>query len=102
MLGLAMKYRVYSANLTVNNLDINEIKINTHYEERHKASMSDEIIIELISYLDGKSFEPEAIDGKFQYFVNDKISFNNRLYKLIWLLEDGCLYVGAVNAYRRD
>ena len=97
-----MEFRSYGTNIIINELAISEIKISSHYELRHKDSITDEIIIDLIKTLDGKSFEPETIDGVFQYFVNDKIELKEKLYKLIWVLEDNKVYVGAVNAYRRD
>lgn len=76
--------------------------IDPHYEEKHGESVSDDIILKLVKLLDGKSFKPVDVDEDgFQYFVNDRLEVEERLYKLIWLLHDKELFVGIVNAYRR-
>ena len=96
-----MNFRLYKADLFINEIHIKEIRISDHYEDNHKDSITDEIIIELISTLNNNSYEPDALDGSFKYFVNDHIELDEKKYKLIWLLEEGFIYVGAVNAYRR-
>ncbi len=87
--------------MVINGIRIMEIKISDHYEGKHKGVITDEVIIKLIGTLNFKSFEPDAVEGKFSYFVNDHIELEGKTYKLIWLLEGQCAYVGAVNAYRR-
>ncbi|MEN0057722.1 MAG: hypothetical protein AAGB31_02715, partial [Bdellovibrio sp.] len=75
--------------------------IDPHYEEKHAESISDEIILNLVKELDGREFEPDDEDPPYTYFVADKMELNGKLYKLVWLLEEGQIYIGVVNAYRR-
>lgn len=74
----------------------------TRYEIKHHDSIDDQLIIALVTKLDGGRFEPVAVDGGFEYFVEDRILHEGRFYKLVWLLEENEIYVGVVNAYRRD
>ena len=75
--------------------------IDSHYELKHRASISDEIIVALVGLLDGRIFPIAEQRGPFEYFVTDKLRFAGKLYKLVWLLEGHQLYVGVINAYRR-
>ena len=76
--------------------------IDPHYEVEHSDSITDQIILSLVGHLDGKDFEPVDRDSPYEYFVEDKILLDGKLYKLVWLLEDHQIYIGVVNAYRRD
>ena len=80
---------------------ITKVIIDPHYEEKHAESINDQIILELVKFLDGKIFEPDDEKGPYSYFVTDKIELENKQYKLIWLLEDHEIYIGVINAYRR-
>lgn len=72
-----------------------------HYEERHADSITDGIILQLVKKLDGENIIPVQVSPPYSYFVQDKIEYGGKLYKLIWLLEDDEIYIGVVNAYRR-
>lgn len=97
-----MSRRVYPTKIVINGRQLESVVIDPHYEEKHGDSVSDDIILELVKLLDGKSFMPADIDEDgFQYFVNDRLEVGGRFYKLIWLLHDKELFVGIVNAYRR-
>lgn len=77
--------------------------IDSHYELRHKDSINDEIILELVRTLDGAEELPKSIDDEgFEYYVSDRILFKEKMYKLIWLLHENEIFIGVVNAYRRD
>ena len=73
--------------------------IDPHYEEKHSAHMSDELILKLMRELDGRRELPETKTGKYSYFAT-LIEYDNKQYRLIWLLEDHAIYIGVVNAYR--
>jgi hypothetical protein len=96
-----MSRREYKINITVNEIDINKVIIDSHYEEKHAESINDEIILELVKKLDGKMHEPDDEKAPYSYFVTDELEFNQKLYKLIWLLENDEIYIGVINAYRR-
>jgi len=93
--------REYVIEINVNGVDVTKAIIDPHYEEKHSENVNDEIILELINSLNGKLFEPEEVKEPYSYFVTDGIEYEDKLYKLIWLLEQNDIYIGIVNAYRR-
>lgn len=96
-----MDRREYKISITINRQRIGKVIIDPHYEVKHAASISDEIIIALVKSLDGRVFEPDDEDYPYSYYVTDKIDLDGKYYKMIWLLEEGQIYIGVVNAYRR-
>jgi hypothetical protein len=95
------KRRSYPIKVTVNGRKIIEVVIDPHYEIKHSAAIDDDVILGLVNLLNGKFYKPEAAKEGFQYFVADLLEFRGASYRLVWLLEDGKLYVGVVNAFRR-
>jgi hypothetical protein len=93
--------RIYLVTLTVNERPIHQVIIDSHYEEKHAESITDEIILALVSKLDGKIFDADDRDEEFEYFKTDPIAYNEKNYRLIWLLKDDCMFIGVINAYRR-
>ena len=93
--------RSYTVNFSINGVKIVEVVIDPHYEIKHSDSMSDELILKLVSLLDGKFYKPETVDLDFQYFVADPLKLGELSYRLVWLLENEKLYIGVVNAFRR-
>jgi hypothetical protein len=83
----------------VNDLLINKVIISSHYEESHLDHMTDELILELVKQLDGRKEFPAAQKDGYSYFAT-LIEYANKPYKLIWLLEDGAIYIGIVTAHR--
>ncbi|ATH07969.1 hypothetical protein BIY24_08395 [Halobacteriovorax marinus] len=94
--------RKYDVSITINGLKLNEVIIDTHYEEKHFKSINDEIILKLVARLDNNYFEAEDYKYPYKYFVTDKVEIYQKFYKIIWLLEENCSYVGVINAYRRS
>lgn len=93
--------REYKINLMFNEQQIVKVIIDNHFEGKHSDSIDDQIIFKLVSLLDGQIQLPEDSDPPYSYFVKDGIELNGKKYKLIWLLEDSCFYIGVINAYRR-
>lgn len=54
-----MNRREYTTDIVINGIRISKIIIDPHFEEKHKSSISDEIIIRLVESLDGGEFEPK-------------------------------------------
>ncbi|RYZ78386.1 MAG: hypothetical protein EOP06_29160 [Proteobacteria bacterium] len=95
-----MKRRSYEIDIVINAKPISRVIIDPHYELKHSASMSDELILELVRKLDGARTEPEKRLGSYAYFES-RIELRAKSYKLIWLLEENEIYIGIINAYRR-
>jgi len=96
-----MDRREYDISITVNERLITKVVIDPHYEIKHSDSISDKVILELVKLLDGGIFPWQERNKAYEYFVTDGLRLNEKLYKLVWLLEDDELYIGVVNAYRR-
>lgn len=94
------KQRTYDIEpITVNGIKIVQVVIDPHYEEKHRDYMSDELILNLVKELNGRRQLPDTKTDRYSYFAT-LIEFEQRQYRLIWLLEDNAIYVGVVNAYR--
>jgi hypothetical protein len=92
--------KIYSINpILVNGIKVIQVVIDSHYKEKHADHMSDELILKLVKELDGRKELPETKSNQFSYFVT-LVEFDEKQYRLIWLLEDHAVYVGVVNAYR--
>ena len=91
--------REYIINpITINGRSIEKIIIDPHVD-KHDDHISDKLIKELIMQLDRGYFLPEKeVDG-FAYFAT-AMKVKQKHYKLVWLLEKNCLYVGVITAYR--
>lgn len=96
-----MSRREYSIFLVVNDIQINKVIIDLHYEQKHGASINDKIILDLVETLNEQKHLYEVQKAPFNYFTTDKIILNGNMYKLIWLLENNKNYIGIINAYRR-
>ena len=85
--------------ISVNGAKIVQVVIDPHYEAKHRGSVNDGLIVELVRQLDGRRELPEARLGRYSYFAT-LIELKSKQYRLIWLPEDHAIYVGVVNVYR--
>ena len=93
--------REYLANLIINGARYRRIVIDPHYEQRHRHSMSDPLILGLVGQLSGRSFLPEVtLDSGFKIYVNDPWFYEGKAYRLIWTIHPDKDYVGIINAFR--
>lgn len=94
-----MERRVYKINaIVINKVEIEEIVIDPHVD-KHSDHISDDLIIELVAELVHTEHIAEEGGGNFQYFVSE-IAHDDKLYKMVWLLEDHKFYVGVITAFR--
>lgn len=54
----------------------------------------------MVKSLDGGTYPVQDRSAPYEYYVTDRMEFEGKLYKLVWLLEDDQIYIGVVNAYR--
>jgi len=88
--------------LIINGRTIAFVVVDSHYQKKHAGSVNDEIVLALVRQLNRRTFVPaERSPSGFQFFVNDRMEHEGRLYKLIWLLHSAEEFVGVVNVYRR-
>ncbi len=99
MTGQRRTYKIKP--ITVNGTKIVQAIIDSHYEEKHRSSISDDLILELIQELDGRLEIPEAKKGAYSYF-STLIELKEKQYRLVWLLENNAIYIGVINAYRDE
>ena len=96
-----MERRDYAILIVLNGRRFNRLIIDQHYREKHKT-IDDNLIIQLVGQLHGKRFEPESKSrDSFEYYTEDKMRLETKLYKLIWTLESQANYIGVINCYRR-
>jgi hypothetical protein len=96
-----MARKEFSVSITVNSRKIHKVIIDSHYEAKHKSVIHDELILRLVKNLDGGIYPVQDRSAPYEYYVTDRMEFEGKLYKLVWLLEDDQIYIGVVNAYRR-
>lgn len=93
----------YDFRLTVNGHIISSVLIGRHYVEKHGSYLNDELILNLVSALDGGNFPADSITDGTEYFAAD-VEWGEppKIYRLIWIFEGDLLEIlGVVNAYRR-
>ena len=95
--------RTYAARFNVNGRSIDTVVIDSHYEEKHGESLSDEIVLALVNSLDGEIYVADRTDHKgFQYFATEPHFYEGKPYRLVWLLPEEGHYIGVINCYRRS
>jgi len=92
--------RIYdlSNSIVINDLNIKKVIIDAHVD-KHKDHVNDDLILELVKKLSGRTYDSEDYEDGFQYFVN-VIEHNQSKYRLVWLLEDHSFYVGVITAFK--
>ena len=94
-----LKRTNYIMSLVFNGLKIDEVIIDPHYKINH-PEMNDDLILELVKKLSRLKLKPTSIRDDFYYFVEDPLYLDEKPYRLIITLEQGCHYIGVVNAFR--
>ncbi len=97
---MKLEQRIYKVDpITVNGIKIVQVIIDPHYEEKHHSYMNDALVLKLVGALDGREELPETKTDRYSYFAT-LVEFEEKKYRLVWLLEDYAIYIGVVNAYR--
>lgn len=94
-----MKRLSYHVQIVFNRRMINEVIVDQHYSNKH-PEINDGIILELVKKLNYQYRLPEKRDGKFSYYVEDPIFYDLKPYRLVYLIQENCHYIGVINAFR--
>ena len=95
--------RTYPLRLTINGRSINQVIIDSHYEAKHSKTINDNLILELIKGLNGRTYEAESISAeRWEIYVNDPLFLGEKPYRLVWCLHPDEDSVGVINAFRRS
>jgi hypothetical protein len=91
------KYTLDKA-IKVNDISISEVIIDPHVD-KHKDHVNDDLILSLVTLLDGKTYQSKSSQDGFSYFAS-MLKFNNNIYRLVWLLEDHSFYIGVITTFK--
>ena len=95
-------YRVYTMLLNLNEITFTEVWIDPHYELKHRDSIDDELILELVKIVNfDTAFYSGSNELGFKFYESD-ICYNEKLYRLITTIPPYESYLGVRNAYRRS
>jgi hypothetical protein len=79
---------------------VSRVVIDQHYRENHAESVNDELILQLVRELDGKTFPVELVRGEFEYFTAEPVQVADKPYRLVLVLCVSDDYLGVINAFR--
>ncbi len=85
-------------HIKVNGILIEKIIIDEHVD-KHADHIDDSLILKVVVKLDGREFKSVSTQDEFEYFMT-KVKFEENWYKLVWLLQDGCFYIGVITLFR--
>ena len=74
--------------------------IDQHYKKKHSDSVNDQLILELVSTLNGQSFTSEAKQDDYDFFKIEPVRWKNKSYRLILTLSRSDDFIGVINAFR--
>jgi hypothetical protein len=97
--------REYPLKLIFNGRTLGRVIIDSHYEDRHRASIDDDLILTLVKIINGEERIAEAVAaGGFEIFRIDPVFYNDKTYRLVLTLppksQDNADYLGVINAFR--
>jgi hypothetical protein len=88
--------------LVVNNRVISKLIIDSHVDshvDKHADHIDDELIKLVVRCLNGEVYLPIGEDNGFRYFATN-LKYEEKWYKLVWLLERDDLYIGVITVYK--
>ena len=84
--------------ISINGILITRLMIDPHVD-KHSDHINDDLIKEIIRYLDKEDHTHAGENNGFKYFASI-IRHLDQAYKLIWLLEEESLYIGVITAFK--
>lgn len=94
-------YRRYDIDVKMNGEHFDELWIDPHYEEKHKDSINDQLILELVKKVDGWLITLSSVVSGYEFYEADG-NFQGKAYLLILVIPPDGAYLGVRNAYRRS
>ena len=85
-------------SINVNGFTIDEVIIDPHVD-KHKDHINDDLIISLITLLDGKIYKSVAEEDGFSYFLS-RVLYMKTVNRLVWLLENNQFYIGVITSFK--
>jgi len=76
-------------NFAFNNREINEITITDYYQLKHPKITNELILSILQTKLNGARRDPRKKHGKRDIFVEERISYQGKRYRLVFWFKDG-------------
>ena len=81
----------------INGRFINQIIIDDHVDKH--IGITDTLIWRLVKMLNGVEQRPDDFKSPYEYYVT-LLEFEQKQYRLVWLLEEHESYIGIITAYR--
>ncbi len=94
-------FRRYDIDLKMNGERFGEVWIDPHYEEKHKDSINDQLILELAKEVDGWLITLSAEVSGYRFYEAEG-NYQGKAYRLILVIPPDGAYLGIRNAYRRS
>ena len=89
-------------SLLINGVLIKEIYINPYWEKHKEEGISKELIVELVKLLPVEELGVGKRYDKWVYYYQEPIFYNDKVYCLVFCLEDEKNYIEIVNCYRES
>ncbi len=94
--------REYGLQIIFNGRHLNKVVVDSHYEKKHSRSINDELILELVRMLNGRTLEFETLSAAgWEIYVYDPLYVGGRPYRLIFCTHPVERILGVINAFRR-
>ena len=85
--------------ITINGRMVSRVVVDEHL--RKHPDVSDALILELVSKLDGTRQLSDDTKVSFEYFAT-LVQLDEKQYRVVWLLEKNEIYIGIITVYRDD
>ena len=92
-------HRFHPVKMQVNGREINQVEICPYFEKHD--DINDTTVLALVFQLDHHTFPEDGRNDCWAYFATE-MTHEEKLYRLVWLLEDNTVIIGVVNCFRRD